>query len=103
MPAAIFARLALLEARRGGLLWSALCGIAAALALGAFLSQLALTEGRMLQAAVLAALLRVGAVFVIAAQVIGSVQREIDDRRLELMLSLPLSRPTQYLGRLAGY
>ena len=103
MPAAILARLAFVEARRGGLAWTALATIAAAVALGGFLSQLALTESRMLQAAVLAAVLRVCAVFVIAAQVIASVRREIDDRRLELALSLPLSRSAQYLGRLAGF
>ena len=103
MPAAILARLALLEARRGGLAWLAGAAIVAAIALGAFLAQVAITESRMLQTAVVAALLRVCAVFVIAAQVIASVRREIDDRRLELALALPLSRSTQYLGRLAGF
>src|SRR5437870_3376643 len=103
MPAAIFARLALTEARRGGLAWLALATVALALALGAFLSQLALTESRTLQAAVVAALLRVCAVFVLAAQVVASVRREIDDKRLELLLALPLSRATQYLGRFAGF
>ncbi|OLC66333.1 MAG: hypothetical protein AUH79_06205 [Betaproteobacteria bacterium 13_1_40CM_4_64_4] len=103
MPAAIFARLALTEARRGGLVWLALASVVLALALGAFLSQLALTESRMLQAVVVAALLRVCAVFVLAAQVVASVRREIDDKRLELMLALPLSRATQYLGRFAGF
>lgn len=102
MAAAIFARLALVEARRGGLAWLALALIAAGVATGAFLAQLALTESRMVQAAVVAALLRASAVFIIAAQVIASVRREVDERRLELMLSLPLSRGAQYLGRLAG-
>ena len=103
MAAAIFARLALVEARRGGLAWLALAIIGAGLAIGAFVAQVALTESRMVQAALVAALLRVSAVFIIAAQVIASVRREIDERRLELMLSLPLSRATQYLGRLAGF
>ena len=103
MPAAILARLALIEARRGGLFWLTALALALGVALGAFLAQLALTESRLLQAAVVAALLRVGAAFLIAAQVVASVRREIDDKRLELMLSLPLARPTQYLGRLAGF
>src|SRR5256884_7408793 len=103
MPAAIFARLALTEARRGGLVWLALASLALGLALAGFLSQLALTESRMLQAAVVAALLRVCAVFLIAGQVVASVRREIDDKRLELALSLPLSRAAQYLGRLGGF
>src|SRR5882672_1544635 len=103
MPAAIFTRLALLEARRGGLAWVAALALVLGLALGAFLAQLALTESRLLQSAVVAALLRVCAVFVIAAQVVASVRREIDEKRLELLLSLPLSRSSQYLGRFAGF
>ena len=103
MPAAIFTRLALLEARRGGLLWVAALVLIVGLALGAFLAQLALTESRALQAAVVAALLRVSAVFVIAAQVVVSVRREIDEKRLELLLALPFSRASQYLGRFAGF
>lgn len=103
MPAAILARTVLLEARRGGLPWLAAASIAAALALAAFLSQVALTEGRELQLALLGALLRACAVFLVAAQVASSTLREIHDKGLELMLSLPVSRSTHYLGRLGGF
>lgn len=103
MPAAILARSILLEARRGGLPWLAAASIVAGLALAAFLSQVTLTESLALQAAILAALLRACAVFLIAVQVATSTLREINDKGLELMLSLPLSRSAQYLGRLAGF
>ena len=103
MPAAILARTILLEARRGGLPWLALASIVAGLGLAAFLSQVALTEGRALQTALLAALLRACAVFLIAVQVTSSTLREINDKGLEQLLSLPLSRSSQYLGRLAGH
>jgi hypothetical protein len=103
MPAAILARLVLLEARRGGLPWLAAGSIAVGLALAAFLSQVALTESRALQVAILAALLRACAVFLVAAQVVSSVLREINEKGLELMLSLALPRSTHYLGRLAGF
>lgn len=103
MPAATLARSVLLEARRGGLPWLAAGALALGLALAAFLSQVALTESRALQVALLAAVLRTCAVFLIAAQVTSSTLREIDDKGLELMLSLPLSRSTHYLGRLAGH
>src|SRR5918992_2073564 len=103
MPAATLARAVLLEARRGGLPWLAAGCIVLALALAAFLSQVALTESLALQAAVVAAVLRACAVFLIAAQVASSTLREINDKGLELMLSLPLSRSTHYLGRFAGY
>ena len=103
MPAATLARFVLLEARRGGLPWLALGAIALAAATAAFLSQVALTESRALQAAVIAALLRASAVFLVAVHVVSSTLREIQDKRLEYMLSLPLPRSTQYLGRLAGH
>src|SRR3989442_8999008 len=103
MPAAILARFVVLEARRGGLPWLAAASIALALGLAAFLSQVALTESLALQASIVAALLRASAVFLIAAHVASSTLREINDKELERMLSLPLSRSTQYLGRLAGF
>lgn len=103
MPAATLARFVLLEARRGGLPWLALGAVALAVATAAFLSQVAITESRTLQAAVIAALLRASAVFLVALHVISSTLREMQDKRLEYMLSLPLPRSTQYLGRLAGH
>ncbi len=103
MPAPILARLVLLEARRGALPWLAGASLAVALVLAAFLSSVALTEGRELRLAVIAALLRACAVFLVAVQVAASVQREIDDRGLEQMLSLPHSRAAQYFGRLLGF
>ena len=103
MPAAILARLCLVEARRGGLPWLGLASLLAAVALAAFLSEAAITEGRSLQLSVLAAVLRAAAVFLVAAQVASSTLRELNDKGMELMLSLPLGRSTHYLGRLAGF
>jgi ABC-type Na+ efflux pump permease subunit len=103
MPAATLARFVLLEARRSGLPWLALACIALSVALAGFLSEVALTESRALQAAVVAAVLRACAVFLVAAHVASSSLRELNDKGLELMLSLPLGRPTHYLGRLAGF
>lgn len=103
MPALILARLAFLEARRGGLPWLALAAIAFGLGLAAFLSQVALTESNNLQAALLAAWLRACAMFLIATQVTSSVLREMQDKGLEMMLTLPLTRGAQYLGRFAGF
>lgn len=101
-PAATLARLVLIEARRGGLPWLAAACIAAGIGLAAFLSQVALTESRELQVAIVAAWLRACAVFLVTAHVATRTLREIDDKALELMLALPVGRPGQYLGRLAG-
>jgi len=103
MPALTLARSVLLEARRGGLPWLALASLAFGLGLAGFVSQVALTESLALQAALLAAVLRACAVFLVAAQVTSSTLREIHDKGLELMLSLPVPRATHYLGRLAGF
>jgi len=103
MPTVTLARSVLLEARRGGLPWLAAASVALGLGLAAFVSQVALTESLALQAALMAAVLRACAVFLVAAQVTSSTLREIHDKGLELMLSLPLSRSTHYLGRLAGF
>jgi hypothetical protein len=102
-PILLLARSTLLEARRSGLPWLALGLLAAALGLAAFLSQVAVTEGRELQAALAAALLRAGAAFLLAAHVAASVVREANDKVLELSLTLPLSRSQYYFGKLAGY
>jgi ABC-type Na+ efflux pump permease subunit len=80
-----------------------LAALAAALGLAAFTSRVALTESLTLQAALVAAVLRACAVFLVAAQVTAATLREIDDKGLELMLSLPLSRTTHYVGRLLGF
>jgi ABC-type Na+ efflux pump permease subunit len=103
MPAAILARFVLLEARRGGLPWLVGASLLGSAGLAAFLSQVAVTESVSLQTAIVAAFLRVCAVFLVAIQVATSTQREIQDKGLELMLSLPLARSTHYLGRLAGH
>lgn len=103
MPALALARLVLLDIRRGGLPWLAAGCVAMSLAIAAFLSEVALTENRGLQAAVVAALLRASAVFLLAAQVVASTVREINDKAFDLMLALPLSRATHFLGRLLGY
>jgi len=103
VPLTTLARSVLLEARRGGLPWLAAASVLLGLGLAAFLSQVALTESLALQAALVAAVLRACAVFLVAAQVTASTLREIHDKGLELMLSLPLSRSTHYLGRLLGF
>lgn len=103
MPAATLARLVLLDARRGGLPWLAGGAIVLGIALAAFLSQVAVTESRELQAALVAALLRACAVFLIAAHVAAATLRELHDKTIELTLALPVSRSAQYVGRLAGF
>ena len=97
------ARFVVLEARRTGLPLLVVCALGIGIGLAGFLSQLALTESAMLQAGVLAAFFRVTAVFLAAAFVITSMVRESNDKGIEILLSLPISRTTYYLGKLAGF
>lgn len=97
------ARYTLLEALRNRLLALALILVAAGLAFTQFLQQVAITESTQIQAAVLAALLRLGAVFMLASFVVTSMVREFNDKVMELILARPLRRGSYYLGKLAGY
>jgi len=100
---ASLARATLLEAFRNRLLWLVAIIVAAALGLAAFLSQVAITESREIQSALLASLLRVAAVFIASTFVITSMVRESNDKLTELMLSLPAPRSAYLLGKFAGY
>ena len=93
----------LIEARRGGLVWVSLGALALALLLAAFLGQVSITESGDTRVLAAAALLRAMAVFLLAAHVVGSLGREFNDKGVELALALPVSRPTWYAGKLAGF
>lgn len=97
------ARFVLLEARRTGLPLLALSTLGAGIGMAGFLSQLALTESSHLQSGILAAFFRVSVVFLTGTFVVTSMVRESSDKGIELLLSLPISRTTFYLGKLAGY
>jgi ABC-type transport system involved in multi-copper enzyme maturation permease subunit len=100
---ASLAKAVLLEAVRNRLLWLAAVVIVAAFGLAQFLNQVAITESREIQAALLAALLRVAAVFIVVTFVITSMVRESSDKVTELMMSLPAPRATYFFGKFAGY
>ena len=102
-PSASVARYTLVEALRSGLPWLATAFVLGVLGLAGFLSRVAITEASALQASTAGALLRAGAVFLIAAHVVASVSREANDKGLELALALPVSRADYYIGKLAGF
>lgn len=93
----------LLESLRNRLLWLVLVAAAAAVGLSGFLHELALTEQNTLQLAIMAAFLRMAAIFLCATFVLSSMVREANDKGMELLLSLALPRAAYGLGKLAGY
>lgn len=93
----------LLEALRNRLSWLMFAVAFIAIALSGFLKDMALTESAQLQVALLASFLRFAAAFLIATFVITSMVREMNDKGLELLLSLSLPRSAYLLGKLVGY
>lgn len=101
-PSLRIARFTVLEALRARLAWLALAWLAASLLVSAFVAGLAITEAAQIRAGVAASLLRVGAVFIVAAFAIASQVRESADASLALALSRPVTRASYYRGRLLG-
>src|SRR6195256_441306 len=100
---ASLARATLLEAFRNRLLWVAIAVVVIAFGLAQFLNQVAITESREIQTALLAAPMRVAGVFIRAVFVITSMVRELSDKVTELLLSLPAPRSAYFFGKLSGY
>lgn len=93
----------LMEALRNRLMWLIVLVALTGIGLSGFLGEIAITESRQVQVALLAAFLRFSAVFLIATFVVTSMVRELNDKGLELVLSLPLPRAGYLLGKLAGF
>lgn len=93
----------LLEALRNRLMWLIVAVALIAIGISGFLNELALTESRQIQIALLAAFLRFSAVFLIATFVVTSMVREFNDKGLELLLALPLPRAGYLFGKLTGF
>lgn len=93
----------LLEALRCRLLLLMLTVVAGLFGLAQFLGELSITETRQAQAAVTASLLRVFSICATCLFVISSVLKELNDKGLELILSLPLPRHAYLFGKLTGF
>ncbi|TWI69463.1 hypothetical protein IP91_00531 [Pseudoduganella lurida] len=91
------------EALRSRLAWLLAALVLGAIGLSGFLQAVVPAEGRSTQAALLGALLRLGAVALVAVFTVTSVVREFQERQADLLVALPLPRATWLLGRLAGF
>jgi ABC-type transport system involved in multi-copper enzyme maturation permease subunit len=97
------ARYTVLEAWRNRLVVLVIVAVTLLTLLSLFARELAVTESARLQTAILAATLRVAAVFLIGIYVINGLTREFNDKVLELMLSLDLPRPSYLVGKFFGF
>jgi ABC-type Na+ efflux pump permease subunit len=93
----------ILESLRNRLLWLSLLVVAISFGLVEFIGDLAITEHRVTQVAILAAYLRLTAVVIITLFVVSSTVRELQDKTLEMILAMPIRRSSYYLGKLFGF
>jgi len=93
----------LLEALRNRLMWLVVMIALIGIGISGFLGELAITESREIQGALLAAFLRFAAVFLLATFVVTGMVRELNDKGLDLLLALPLPRASYLLGKLTGF
>ncbi|UCB54009.1 MAG: hypothetical protein JSW45_08570 [Thiotrichales bacterium] len=93
----------IIESIRNRLLWLSLLVVAVSFGLVEFIGDLAITEHRVTQVAVLAAFLRLSAVVIVTMFVVSSTIRELHDKTLEMILAMPIHRGSYYLGKLAGF
>jgi ABC-type transport system involved in multi-copper enzyme maturation permease subunit len=97
------ARFTIIESLRNRLLLLSFLVIAISFAMVEFIGDLAITEHRVTQAAILAAFLRMSAVVMITLFVVSGTVRELHDKTLEMILAMPIRRGSYYLGKLIGY
>jgi len=96
-------RFTIIESLRNRLLLLSFLVIGISFAMVEFIGDLAITEHRVTQAAILAAFLRMSAVVMVTLFVVSSTVRELHDKTLEMILAMPIRRGTYYLGKLLGY
>lgn len=96
-------RFTILESLRNRFLLLSFMVIGISFGLVEFIGDLAITEHRVTQVAILAAFLRMSAVVIITLFVVSSTVRELNDKTLEMILAMPIRRGNYYLGKLIGY
>lgn len=97
------ARFTLLEAWRTRLIGLFILSLLVAMGIAQFMGGLAITESTAIKTSLLAGMLRIVSVFILCLYIATSMVREINDKGIELTLSLPVSRASYYLGKLLGF
>ena len=96
-------RFTIIESLRNRLLLLSFLVLGISFSLVEFIGDLAITEHRVTQVAILSAFLRMSAVVMVTLFVVSSTVRELHDKTLEMILAMPIRRGTYYLGKLIGF
>ena len=97
------ARYTFVEALRNRLFLLCVTGLVCLFGIAEFTGELAITETRQIQAVLVASITRWFLVITCALFVITSMVREANDKGIELILSLPVSRASYYFGKYCGF
>jgi hypothetical protein len=96
-------RFTIIESLRNRLLLLSLLVTGLSFVMVEFIGDLAITEHRVTQVAILSAFLRISAVIIVTLFVVSSAVRELQDKTLEMILAMSIRRGSYYLGKLIGY
>ncbi len=96
-------RYTLLESSRNRVVWLLLLAFGAALGAASWLSAIAVTESSEIKSGVIGAGMRLFAVFLASLFVSTSMVKDFEEKRIYILLSLPMPRSLYYLGRLIGF
>lgn len=97
------AKFTALEVFHNRLLWLIAAGAFTSIGLGFFGHALAITESLEIQIAFMSFSLRIIAVFIVCLIVVNSISKELNDKNLDMLLSLSITRASYYFGKLAGF
>jgi hypothetical protein len=96
-------RMSLAEALRSRLPWITAAAILAAFGVAQFLAQVSIIEAHEVQVAIVSALLRATAIFMVVTFCLTSLSREASDKVTELLISQPVPRWHYVAAKLCGY
>ncbi len=99
----VIAKYTFIEAVRNRLLWMLAIFLISAFAVTEFVADIAITDQRQIQLAILSNLLRYSGIGLLATLIVSSGIRDQQDKSLEFMLALPISRTGHFLGKLGGF
>jgi len=97
------AKFTAMEVMHNRMLWLVAGAALVSIGIGFFGHSLAITESQQIQATFMSASLRVFAIFIVCLVVINTISRELNDKSLEMILSLAITRSSYFFGKLTGF
>lgn len=102
-PVFTIARFSFVEAVRGKIIWLVFALLLLTLSISLFISQMALTETRESEVALMSGFLRLSSVLIIIFFVVASIARDFQDKSIELLFSVNMPRYQVFMGKFLGF